>query len=303
MGFLRVGMANLLELAGATVQKWGMKTSGILLYVMMAGVLAAEPALTEAQFEEAVEQSKARAMEKHASLVNDPFGGFMKFCKKEIRKAEAADDVIFESSNWPEVIADRVQQKYYPQETVGNGAQAVAAAPMPAPEPAPAPAPQYAPVHVSNLTPKPAEPQGLARYFESYQGVFYVRGSTWKGTIHRINVAGDSVWVTADWNNYGGSWVKVADLDPITRTNLGIGSREDVAYAKEQERQERQKELQARQMAINAAKVAEADLRRREAEASERRAAALEQQVEMLRRQQQQQQRQQIVPPLIIIGR
>ena len=72
-----------------------------------------------------------------------------------------------------------------------------------------------------------------------------VNGRTYKGTLHKLNADQTQVWVTSDWDNYSGSWLKVTELDSLTRVRLNVATpQEQAAVAAEQE-QRRQFEAQA----------------------------------------------------------
>ncbi len=72
------------------------------------------------------------------------------------------------------------------------------------------------------------------------------QGSLYKGTLFKLSADRQKVYVISDWDNYRGSWLKVADLDLDTRVSLGVAT--DVEKAEftkikdDQEAQEREKE-------------------------------------------------------------
>jgi len=51
-----------------------------------------------------------------------------------------------------------------------------------------------------------------------------VNGCTYKGTIHKLSADRTKIYVTSDWDNYRGSWIKVADLDSATRVRLDVAT-------------------------------------------------------------------------------
>ena len=116
-----------------------------------------------------------------------------------------------------------------------------------------------------------------------------VNGRTYNGTIHKFNADQTMVYVTSDWDNYGGSWIKVADLDSSTRVRLKVATPQEQAAVQAAAEQRRQLEAQAEAQA-QARAAAERAVR-----IEEQQLAIQRQQLELERRQlalQQQQQRQ-----------
>lgn len=72
-----------------------------------------------------------------------------------------------------------------------------------------------------------------------------VNGRTYNGTIHKFNADRTLVWVTSDWDNYSGSWIKVADLDSATRVRLNVATPQEQAAFQAQMEQNRQLQAQA----------------------------------------------------------
>jgi hypothetical protein len=93
-----------------------------------------------------------------------------------------------------------------------------------------------------------------------------VNGRTYNGTIHKFSPDGTQIYVTSDWDNYSGSWIKVAELDPATRVRLNIATPQEQAVVKAQMEQLRQYEAQAaaqaqaRAIADRAARIEEQKL-------------------------------------------
>lgn len=74
-----------------------------------------------------------------------------------------------------------------------------------------------------------------------------VNGARYNGTIHKLNPARTMVFVTSDWDNYGGSWLRVETLDAATRVKLGIATPQEqiaVHAANERARQEAERRAQ-----------------------------------------------------------
>lgn len=95
-----------------------------------------------------------------------------------------------------------------------------------------------------------------------------VNGRTYKGTLHKFNADRTQVWVTSDWDNYGGSWIKVADLDPATRVRLNVATPQEQALVQAQMEQIRQFEAQAsaqmeQNRQLNAQALAQAQMEQR----------------------------------------
>ena len=112
-----------------------------------------------------------------------------------------------------------------------------------------------------------------------------VNGRTYNGTIHKFNADQTMIWVTSDWDNYGGSWLKVADLDSATRVRLKVATPKEqvTVQAAAEQRRQLEAQAQARAAAESAVRIEEQQL------------AIQRQQLELERRQlalQQQQQRQ-----------
>lgn len=110
-----------------------------------------------------------------------------------------------------------------------------------------------------------------------------VNGRTYKGTLHRLNADRSQVWVTSDWDNYSGSWLKVADLDPATRVLLQVATPQEQAAVQLQMERAAAEQEQARQMQAQAQERAAAE-----------RAARIEEQKLALQRQQLEIERQQL---------
>ncbi|MBN8420026.1 MAG: hypothetical protein J0L73_14005 [Verrucomicrobia bacterium] len=78
-----------------------------------------------------------------------------------------------------------------------------------------------------------------------------VDGKLYKGTIHRLNADRTLVYVTSDWDNYGGSWIKVSSLDSSTRVRLQVAApQEDAHYKALREQQLQASTLAAAQSAV-----------------------------------------------------
>lgn len=89
-----------------------------------------------------------------------------------------------------------------------------------------------------------------------------VNGSLYKGTLHRLNADRTLVYVTSDWDNYGGSWIKVTALDSATRVRLQVATPEEVEYVKVAQEQQAKAAAQAeaRAAADRAARLEEQKL-------------------------------------------
>ncbi|MDI1313267.1 hypothetical protein [Prosthecobacter sp.] len=93
-----------------------------------------------------------------------------------------------------------------------------------------------------------------------------VNGRTYKGTIHKFNADRTLIWVTSDWDNYGGSWIKVTELDPATRVRLHVATphEEEIVQAQmeQQQKMEAEAAAQAEKRAIEnrAARIEEEKL-------------------------------------------
>ena len=72
-----------------------------------------------------------------------------------------------------------------------------------------------------------------------------VNGKTYKGTIHKFNADQTMIWVTSDWDSYAGSWLKVAELDSVTRVRLNVATQQEQAAVAAELEQLRQMEAQA----------------------------------------------------------
>jgi len=72
-----------------------------------------------------------------------------------------------------------------------------------------------------------------------------VNGVIYKGTLHKLNADQTKVWVTSDWDNYAGSWLKVAELDSLTRVRLNVATPQEQAAVTAELEQRRQMEAQA----------------------------------------------------------
>jgi|GEM_PF-1692627 len=91
---------------------------------------------------------------------------------------------------------------------------------------------------------------------------WFVNGSLYKGTLHRLNADRTLVYVTSDWDNYRGSWIKVTALDSATRVRLQIATPEEVEYVKAAQEQQAKAAAQAeaRAAADRAARLEEQKL-------------------------------------------
>ena len=107
-----------------------------------------------------------------------------------------------------------------------------------------------------------------------------VNGATYKGTIHKFNADRTMVYVTSDWDNYGGSWIRVDALDSATRVKLNVATPQEHAAVQAEAEQRRQWEAQAEAQA--------------QARAAAQRAAQIEDQKLVIQRQQLEIQRQQL---------
>lgn len=73
----------------------------------------AETQRSEQAVEVQVDASRQRAFEKYAEQLTDPESEFADFVQAEIFLADKKGDGIFDQPDWPEKIADRVNEKYY----------------------------------------------------------------------------------------------------------------------------------------------------------------------------------------------
>ncbi|MFC5457716.1 hypothetical protein [Prosthecobacter fluviatilis] len=80
-----------------------------------------------------------------------------------------------------------------------------------------------------------------------------VNGQPHRGTIHKFSSDGTRVYTTSDKDNYRGSWILVAQLDPATRVRLNIATPEDKASLRPQRLQS--PEVAARAEADRAASI------------------------------------------------
>lgn len=99
--------------------------------------------------------SHERVLSAHADLIDAPGSSFMEFCEAEIVLAERRHDPMFHSPDWPEKIAQRVQDKYY----LGGGANSA-----------------FSPRHVSPQVVPPA-PHRRVRIPGSPAGIGFASGS------------------------------------------------------------------------------------------------------------------------------
>lgn len=53
---------------------------------------------------------------------------------------------------------------------------------------------------------------------------WYYQGKLHKGTIHKFSPDNTKVYVTTDWDNYGGSWQNVDELSTETRVWLNVAT-------------------------------------------------------------------------------
>jgi len=72
-----------------------------------------------------------------------------------------------------------------------------------------------------------------------------VNGKAYKGTIHKFNADQTMIWVTSDWDSYAGSWLKVAELDSLTRVRLNVATQQEQAAVAAELEKMRQMEAQA----------------------------------------------------------
>jgi hypothetical protein len=101
-----------------------------------------------------------------------------------------------------------------------------------------------------------------------------VNGLTYKGTIHKLSADNTKIYVTSDWDNYGGSWLKVAELDAPTRVRLGVATpQEEASVRAAQELAAAEAKARAAEMALyqarESARAAEQTAARREAETAQ----------------------------------
>ncbi len=98
---------------------------------------------------------------------------------------------------------------------------------------------------------------------------WYVNGVAYNGTIHKLSADRTQVFVTSDWDNYGGSWLKVATLDPATRVKLNVATPDEQASVKvandrarveAEQRQRQQEKAQAQLAAERLARIEEQKL-------------------------------------------
>ncbi len=99
--------------------------------------------------------SHERALQTYAELIEMPGSSFMEFCEAEIVLAERRGDPILHSPDWPEKIAQQVQDKYY----LGGGANSA-----------------FSPRHVSPQRVPPA-PHRKVRIPGSPAGIGFAAGS------------------------------------------------------------------------------------------------------------------------------
>ncbi|MCX6850954.1 MAG: hypothetical protein NTY98_18740, partial [Verrucomicrobia bacterium] len=71
-----------------------------------------------------------------------------------------------------------------------------------------------------------------------------VNGRGYTGTFHRFSVDRVMVYVTSNWDNYKGSWIKVSSLDPATRVRLGVATPKEQAAVQARTEQNRLVEAQ-----------------------------------------------------------
>ena len=115
---------------------------------------------------------------------------------------------------------------------------------------------------------------------------WYVNGVTYNGTIHRFNADRTQVYVTSDWDNYGGSWVKVANLDSATRVRLNVATPTEQASVKAANERAAAEAEERRRKEEQAAALAAAQ---RQAQIEEQRLAIERETLELVRRQAAQQ--------------
>lgn len=72
-----------------------------------------------------------------------------------------------------------------------------------------------------------------------------VDGRTYNGTLHKFNADRTLVYVTSDWDNYGGSWIKVSSLDAATRVRLNVATPQEQAAVLAAQEELRQLNAQA----------------------------------------------------------
>lgn len=127
---------------------------------------------------------------------------------------------------------------------------------------------------------------------------WFVNGRTYNGTLHQLNAARTLVFVTSDWDNYGGSWVKVDALDSATRVRLGIATpQEHIAVQAANERARIEAERRAQEQ-----KEAQAYLDAQRAIKREEEKLALQREaLELERRRLAQQQRPVVITNTIVI--
>lgn len=69
--------------------------------------------LESAKFEKLEIESRRRALQKFGHLYSDPKTGFADYTDDEVILAEAKQDPVLDSPDWPEKIAERVMAKYF----------------------------------------------------------------------------------------------------------------------------------------------------------------------------------------------
>lgn len=129
---------------------------------------------------------------------------------------------------------------------------------------------------------------------------WYYQGKLYKGTIHKFSPDGTKVYVTTDWDNYGGSWQNVAELSTQTRIWLDVATEKEKAdYAAAQKLCE---EESARFAAIQAEYLEKMTKKREAEQAAQTEAQKLAVQMEIaeLLRQQNELLRQQGLPQINI---
>ena len=72
-----------------------------------------------------------------------------------------------------------------------------------------------------------------------------VNGRTYNGTFHKFSADRTMVYVTSGRDNYKGSWIKVAALDPATRVRLRVATPQEQATVQAQIEQNHQLDVQA----------------------------------------------------------
>lgn len=119
---------------------------------------------------------------------------------------------------------------------------------------------------------------------EPLNRTWHYQGSLYKGTLFKLSADRQKVYVISDWDNYHGSWLKVADLDLDTRVSLGVATDvEKAEHAKgktDREAQEREKEI-ARMAALEEEKRRVREL----AQEEERKLAVRQEILVLLKRQ------------------